>query len=46
MAETSASFKPTLGLMDATMIVAGSMIGSGILLLVQTSRGMLAAQAG
>ncbi len=24
------SFKPTLGLMDATMIVAGSMIGSGI----------------
>ncbi|HNP20453.1 MAG TPA: amino acid permease [Panacibacter sp.] len=30
MAETSASFKPTLGLMDATMIVAGSMIGSGI----------------
>jgi basic amino acid/polyamine antiporter, APA family len=26
------SFKPTLGLMDATMIVAGSMIGSGIFL--------------
>jgi APA family basic amino acid/polyamine antiporter len=25
-------FKPTLGLMDATMIVAGSMIGSGIFL--------------
>jgi APA family basic amino acid/polyamine antiporter len=25
-----ASFKPTLGLLDATMIVAGSMIGSGI----------------
>jgi APA family basic amino acid/polyamine antiporter len=24
------SFKPTLGLLDATMIVAGSMIGSGI----------------
>src|SRR5579862_5111669 len=24
------SFKPTLGLVDATMIVAGSMIGSGI----------------
>ena len=23
-------FKPTLGLIDATMIVAGSMIGSGI----------------
>lgn len=30
MPETSSSFKPTLGLMDATMIVAGSMIGSGI----------------
>ncbi|MDB5191785.1 MAG: amino acid transporter, partial [Segetibacter sp.] len=31
MAETnSSSFKPTLGLLDATMIVAGSMIGSGI----------------
>lgn len=28
MSETS--FKPTLGLLDATMIVAGSMIGSGI----------------
>src|SRR3954465_7536686 len=29
--QTSASsFKPTLGLFDATMIVAGSMIGSGI----------------
>ncbi|MFT3827380.1 MAG: amino acid permease [Chitinophagaceae bacterium] len=27
---TSTSFKPTLGLVDATMIVAGSMIGSGI----------------
>lgn len=26
----TASFKPTLGLFDATMIVAGSMIGSGI----------------
>ncbi len=26
----SASFKPTLSLLDATMIVAGSMIGSGI----------------
>ena len=24
------SFKPTLGLLDGTMIVAGSMIGSGI----------------
>ena len=24
------SFKPTLGLLDATMIVAGSMIGYGI----------------
>jgi APA family basic amino acid/polyamine antiporter len=29
MSETT-SFKPTLGLFDATMIVAGSMIGSGI----------------
>lgn len=27
-----ASFKPSLGLLDATMIVAGSMIGSGIFL--------------
>ncbi len=30
MSETTHSFKPTLGLFDATMIVAGSMIGSGI----------------
>jgi basic amino acid/polyamine antiporter, APA family len=30
MAETTNTFKPTLGLLDATMIVAGSMIGSGI----------------
>ena len=30
MSETTNSFKPTLGLFDATMIVAGSMIGSGI----------------
>jgi basic amino acid/polyamine antiporter, APA family len=30
MTEQKASFKPTLGLLDATMIVAGSMIGSGI----------------
>ncbi len=30
MAETTNEFKPTLGLLDATMIVAGSMIGSGI----------------
>ncbi len=30
MAETTHGFKPTLGLLDATMIVAGSMIGSGI----------------
>jgi APA family basic amino acid/polyamine antiporter len=30
MPEQSASFKPSLGLLDATMIVAGSMIGSGI----------------
>lgn len=30
MSESINSFKPTLGLFDATMIVAGSMIGSGI----------------
>ncbi len=30
MAENSSAFKPTLGLLDATMVVAGSMIGSGI----------------
>lgn len=30
MPEQNPSFKPTLGLLDATMIVAGSMIGSGI----------------
>ncbi|ULQ58126.1 amino acid permease [Flavihumibacter rivuli] len=30
MTNSNASFKPTLGLLDATMIVAGSMIGSGI----------------
>src|SRR5918993_4370758 len=30
MAETNTSFKPSLSLFDATMIVAGSMIGSGI----------------
>src|SRR5687768_5953419 len=30
MAEQKTSFKQSLGLMDATMIVAGSMIGSGI----------------
>ncbi|MDQ6815485.1 MAG: amino acid permease [Bacteroidota bacterium] len=30
MENTNASFKPTLGLLDATMLVAGSMIGSGI----------------
>ncbi|MHA4896855.1 APC family permease [Pedobacter sp. PWIIR3] len=30
MTETSKSFKPSLSLMDATMLVAGSMIGSGI----------------
>ena len=30
MAETTHQFKPSLGLLDATMIVAGSMIGSGI----------------
>ena len=30
MTETNQQFKPSLGLLDATMIVAGSMIGSGI----------------
>jgi len=30
MAETQTGFKPSLGLFDGTMIVAGSMIGSGI----------------
>ncbi len=30
MSEQTTSFKPSLGLFDATMIVAGSMIGSGI----------------
>lgn len=30
MIEQAPSFKPSLGLLDATMIVAGSMIGSGI----------------
>jgi APA family basic amino acid/polyamine antiporter len=30
MAEQTTSFKPTLSLLDATMVVAGSMIGSGI----------------
>jgi APA family basic amino acid/polyamine antiporter len=30
MAEHASSFKPSLGLVDATMVVAGSMIGSGI----------------
>ena len=30
MSTSPNGFKPTLGLFDATMIVAGSMIGSGI----------------
>src|SRR5256886_13917459 len=30
MSEHASSFKPALGLVDSTMIVAGSMIGSGI----------------
>jgi len=30
MSTTTSDFKPSLGLFDATMIVAGSMIGSGI----------------
>ena len=32
MADQASSFKPSLGLLDATMLVAGSMIGSGIFL--------------
>jgi APA family basic amino acid/polyamine antiporter len=30
MSTTTSEFKPSLGLLDSTMIVAGSMIGSGI----------------
>ena len=30
MSDQTTAFKPTLGLFDSTMIVAGSMIGSGI----------------
>lgn len=30
MPQENTSFKPSLGLVDATMLVAGSMIGSGI----------------
>ncbi|MCG7857895.1 APC family permease [Flavihumibacter sp.] len=30
MSQSASNFKPTLGLLDATMVVAGSMIGSGI----------------
>jgi len=30
MSEQTTAFKPSLGLLDATMVVAGSMIGSGI----------------
>jgi APA family basic amino acid/polyamine antiporter len=30
MPDQTTAFKPTLGLLDSTMIVAGSMIGSGI----------------
>ena len=30
MTSTQQEFKPSLGLLDATMVVAGSMIGSGI----------------
>jgi len=30
MTEPTKTFKPSLGLLDGTMIVAGSMIGSGI----------------
>lgn len=33
---TTAHFKPTLGLLDGTMIVAGSMIGSGIFIVSST----------
>ncbi len=34
--KTTAHFKPTLGLLDGTMIVAGSMIGSGIFIVSST----------
>jgi APA family basic amino acid/polyamine antiporter len=34
--KTTTHFKPTLGLMDGTMIVAGSMIGSGIFIVSST----------
>jgi APA family basic amino acid/polyamine antiporter len=34
--KTTAQFKPTLGLLDGTMIVAGSMIGSGIFIVSST----------
>ena len=30
MTEPTTALKPSLGLLDATMVVAGSMIGSGI----------------
>src|SRR5215469_6966282 len=35
-ATPTAQFKPTLGLLDGTMIVAGSMIGSGIFIVSST----------
>jgi APA family basic amino acid/polyamine antiporter len=34
--KTTAQFRPTLGLLDGTMIVAGSMIGSGIFIVSST----------
>jgi APA family basic amino acid/polyamine antiporter len=34
--KTTAHFRPTLGLLDGTMIVAGSMIGSGIFIVSST----------
>jgi hypothetical protein len=37
MPDHPSKFKPTLGLLDATMIVAGSMIGSGIFICSKTS---------
>ena len=40
------SFKPTLGLLDATMIVAGSMIGSGIFIVSADITVTLAASDG
>jgi APA family basic amino acid/polyamine antiporter len=41
MSQPKQGFKPTLGLLDATMIVAGSMIGSGIFIVSTEMTGYL-----